>query len=266
MLHRTFQVTRGVGPWRERDYWARGIQRWDDFPPQGEDALVASAIEEARAALLKRDLPKLASLLPEREHWRLYPEFSEEAAFFDVEADGPHGYPTVVSVFDSTGLRVFIQGRNLDELPEALNRRALWVTFNGRCFDVPVLLKHFTSLSMPVVHLDLRFLCRRVGLRGGLKQVEDTLKMNRPRHLVGLNGWDATALWRAFSERREVAYLRTLVEYNLYDTFHLRTVLETAFNRALEKLGFDDPPLRVFERGDILYDVSRLLLSLEAHG
>ena len=30
-LPRTFQLTKGVGPWRERDLWARDIETWDDF-------------------------------------------------------------------------------------------------------------------------------------------------------------------------------------------------------------------------------------------
>ena len=67
-------------------------------------------------------LSSLAALIPPREHWRLYGEFAEDAAFFDIETDGrEHQRPTVVSVFARGDLQVFIQGRNLDQL---VNREA----------------------------------------------------------------------------------------------------------------------------------------------
>src|SRR5260221_397514 len=75
----------------ERDVWARGIRDWAAF--ERAEGVVASteidadlrrAIARARAAPLE----ELAKMLPEREHWRLYPRFLEQAAFLDLEADG----------------------------------------------------------------------------------------------------------------------------------------------------------------------------------
>ena len=220
-------------------------------------------IEEARTALAARDLPALAKLLPPREHWRLYAEFAEQAVFFDIETDGVTNLrPTVVSLLDRTGLRVFIDGRNMEELPAALAESAIWVTFNGSCFDVPVLRRTF-ELPEPAAHLDLRFLCRRIKLAGGLKEIEDALGLGRPPHLRGVNGWDAVILWRAYQRSGDVEALRFLVEYNLYDAINLRTLMDIVYNGACEALVLDDVPrLPVFERGDILYDVSRRVLDL----
>ena len=102
------------------------------------------------------DLHALATLIPPREHWRLYPRFVDRAVFFDIEcdsADDPR--PTVVTAMDRDGLHAFIEGRNLDDLPELLARSPLWVTFNGTVFDVPVLRTHFgaalTQLDAPPV-------------------------------------------------------------------------------------------------------------------
>lgn len=271
MLRRTFQLVPGVGPWREKDLWARGIGTWDDFPEEGRGVAISSRVDGSvrtrihlgREALARRDLPALAALLPPREHWRLYSEFPDEVAFFDVETDGVEEQrPTVVSVLDREGLHAFILGRNMELLPERLAVSPIWATFNGTCFDLPVLRRYFPKLPEPAAHVDLRFLCQKVRLKGGLKEIEDQLRMGRPMHLRGANGWDAVLLWRHYQASGEIEALRFLVEYNLYDTFHLRTLLDVAYNRAVELLAVELSPRPVFERGDILYDVSRLLLEL----
>jgi len=269
MLERTFQMVPGVGPWREKDLWARGVQSWDAFPAEGGPALlsfaldgqVREAIRSMQGALARGDLKALAKALPSREHWRLYPRFADRAAFFDIEADGDR-VPTVVSVFDRAGLRVFVRGRNLEELPAALGESELWVTFNGRSFDVPVLAQHFGGLPSPVLHLDLKHVCRRLRLgASGLKAVEDAMGLSRPLHLRGVNGWDAILLWRAYQQTGDVEALRFLVEYNLYDAINLKAVAERGYNLAAEQLAFDDR-IPVFERGEVLYDVSKLLLAM----
>jgi uncharacterized protein YprB with RNaseH-like and TPR domain len=209
MIRRTFQLVPGVGPWRERDLWARGITSWDEFPPAGArpvlshrlDDFARARIEEARAALAAHQLAKLGALIPAREHWRLYAEFEKEAAFFDVEADGVTVHvPTVVSLYDAGGLQTFIRGRNLEELPERIAASRLWISFNGSCFDLPVLRRHFGCFPEPELHLDLRFLCRRIGLRGGLKHIEATLGIARPAHLLGVGGLQAVA-WATTAPR-----------------------------------------------------------------
>ncbi|HEX5744815.1 MAG TPA: ribonuclease H-like domain-containing protein [Archangium sp.] len=271
MLRRTFQLIPGVGPWKEKDLWARGIQTWDDFPENG--SVLGQKLDEgarrrlalAREALERRDLKALAAMVPPREHWRLYPEFARDAVYFDIETDGKQEQePTVVALFDDGGLRVFIQGRNMDELPEAMAERRLWVTFNGSCFDVPVLREYFGKrFPTPDAHIDLRFVCRRLGMSGGLKELEDKLGLGRPPHMKGVNGWDAVLLWRAYLARGDVEALRFLVEYNLYDSFQLRSLMDKAYNRALDDLNLDaEPRVPVFERGEVLYDVSRLIMEL----
>ncbi|MCY1023184.1 ribonuclease H-like domain-containing protein [Pyxidicoccus sp. MSG2] len=273
MLQRTFQHIPGVGPWREKDLWSRGIRTWDDFPAAGTgvaiskktDDVARARIAEAREALERGDLRKLAELLPPREHWRLYPTFQDDAVYFDIETDGKDAQaPTVVSLFDSRGLHVFIQGRNMDALPEAMAERRLWVTFNGSCFDVPVLRDYFGPGRFPVpdAHIDLRFVTRRLGIGGGLKEIEGKIGAERPQHLKGVNGYDAVLLWRAYLRRGDVEALRFLVEYNLYDSFQLRTLMDFSYNRGADELNQDVPRVPVFDRGDVLYDVSKIILDL----
>jgi uncharacterized protein len=268
MLERTFQLVKGIGPWREKDIWAQGIPDWEAFErAQGVvasrdlDAELKLAIARARQA----SLTELAAMIPEREHWRLYPRFVDQAAFLDLEADGDERI-TVGGVFDASGVATFIRDFDgelaLQHLATRLQRSPLWVTFNGGAFDLPVLRRHFPGLPKPEVHLDLRFLVRRVRLKGGLKEVEETLGLHRPPHLKGIRGFDAIRLWREYQATRNPEALRILVEYNLYDAINLRSLVELCIARAADQLAWDEPFQKPFERGDVLYDVSKLLLTL----
>lgn len=270
-LPRTFQLTKGVGPWRERDLWARGIATWDDFERAAAqdvvmstrlDAELLDAIPRARAALAAKDLATLAALVPAREHWRLYGHFVEKASFFDIEADGDN-VPTVVGVMDGAGVATFRRGHSLQQVPERLGASPIWVTFNGAVFDVPALRTAFDgSFPEPLVHVDLRFLIRHAKLKGGLKGVEESLGLHRPPHLRGVKGFDAIRLWREWNATGSRDALRILVEYNLYDAINLRSVLEWTAWRVAELNAWDVERRPIFERGDVLYDVSRILLAL----
>lgn len=272
MIRRTFQIIRGVGPWRERDLWARGFLTWDDVPDDASQVAISEQQDEAlrhkidalAAAIGARDLKTLALALPPREQWRLYPLFADDAAFFDIETDGRERLrPTVVTVMDREGVHLFVDGRNMDALASRLALSPIWVTFNGSVFDVPVLRRHIESLADPLVHLDLRMLTRRARLRGGLKDIEEQLQLGRPLRLRGLHGLQAVELWRAYQETGQIELLRLLAEYNAYDAIHLRSVLEHSYNRIVERWALGEPPLRVFERGDVLYDLTKLLTALE---
>jgi hypothetical protein len=271
VIRRTFQLVPGIGPWREKDLWARGLDGWGPLRQGGAAVLgrrlhetVCAAVDRAETALDGGDLGTLVEMLPAREHWRLWPLVSDEALFLDIEADGvgERHRPTVAGCLDGDRLASFIEGRNLEALPGRLAGRRVWVTFNGGSFDLPVLRHAFHGLPRPVLHLDLKPLCRRIGLGGGLKSVEDRLGIARPPHLRGRSGMDAVLLWRAYQSTGDVEALRFLVEYNLYDAFQLRAVADRAFNRAAERLHWPDR-VEPWDRGVVLYDLSRLLLALE---
>jgi hypothetical protein len=270
-LPRTFQLIDGVGPYRERDLWARELADWDAFERAAArevvmspklDAAMLEQLPKARRALEEGDLATLTAMVPPREHWRLYGHFIDRAAFFDIEADGDN-VPTVVGVMDRHGVATFRRGTSLDELPARLADSPIWVTFNGLVFDVPVLRAHFEGhFPEPLAHLDLRFLVRHAKLKGGLKGIEKTLGLHRPPHLEGVRGLDAIRLWREWTVNKELAALRILVEYNLYDAVNLRAVLEwTAFRIAELNAWSGVERTPIFQRGDVLYDVSRVVMA-----
>jgi uncharacterized protein YprB with RNaseH-like and TPR domain len=269
VIRRTLQLVRGIGPWREKDLWARGLHDWEAVRTRGAGELPAEqhlrlcrAIDAVEEALGRGDIGALAAQLPARVHWRLWPLVADRALCLDIEADGTgESRPTVVGCLDASGLATFVDGLNLDSLPERLASSQVWVTFNGGSFDLPVLRRSFPDLPGPTLHLDLHVICQSMGLGGGLKEIEDRLAIGRPRHVRGTNGLAAVLLWRAYRERGDLEALRALVEYNLYDAFQLRALADHAFNRGAERLHWPDR-VRPWERGEVLYDLSRLLMAL----
>jgi uncharacterized protein len=266
MIRSTFRLAPGVGPFLESRLWGGGISTWDDFPPEPDvalspkvDARVRAAILRARAALAAGDADALAAMVPRAERWRLYAAFAEDAAFLDVELDGEA--LTAVGFLDRDGPRVLLAGRDLERFPEAAARWKLLVTFNGLAFDVPVLRRAFPGWRPPRAHVDLYPLWRRLGHRGGLKLLEAETGVGRPAHLAGLDGRDAVRLWRAH-RAGDAGALRLFAEYNLHDAVNLRTLMDLGYNRMIERLRLPAPPVKVSERGDFRYDMTRALLAL----
>lgn len=267
MIDRTFQVTPAIGPSRERSLWAEGIHHWDDFSmdPAVEvlskriDPAVRAALADAREALHFRAWRRLQARLPQRERWRLAPHLLSELAYLDIETDGTHQgcEVTCIGVLHRGQVHAFVNAHDMAGFPAFFEQVEGVVTFNGSCFDLPVLERAFPGLAMPSVHIDLRFMARGMGLEGGLKKLEETLGIGRPPHLKGVGGYEAVTLWKAFAEGGSREALQRLVEYNLYDAVQLEPLLALLFNRHPARAACEAPELTVIERGDHLYDLTR---------
>jgi uncharacterized protein YprB with RNaseH-like and TPR domain len=281
VIESTFQLGRDLGPARERKLWSSGVARWCDVTASSTpllspsvDRRLRAAIDDAAAAYEMSDVHRLASLMPSREQWRLFEAFADDAAYLDIEtSDDVVGFAGIsaIGVLDRHGPRLLLAGRDLHAFPDVASDWKILVTFNGLSFDVPVLRRAFPDWEAPVCHVDLRHVLARLGHHGGLKAIERRLPMlnlARPAHLASIDGWDACWLYRRGRDGDREA-MRTFAQYNLYDAVNLRTLAAYAYNEMVERETVDLPAVRavartvaVPERGDVLYDVSKILLAI----
>lgn len=152
-------------------------------------------------------------------------------AYLDIETTF-EGSISVVGIYRPDQGTVQLVGGGVCDinLYAALEGVTTIVTFNGSSFDLPVIRKRlYADLKRDYAHSDLLYVCRRRGLRGGLKVVERHLGI--ARETAGISGWDAPRLWYRYETRDDQAALHTLLRYNREDVVNL-ALLEALLDGA----------------------------------
>jgi uncharacterized protein YprB with RNaseH-like and TPR domain/predicted nuclease with RNAse H fold len=247
MLEQTFIHIPGIGRRTERELWDSGIRCWHDLSgfflrsPEVSAGLLRrleAYIPQSIDAVQKKDAAFFSRLSALGEAWRLFPEFADQCVFLDIETTGlstVFDTVTMVGLFDGRKYEVFIDGQNLNDLPERLKKYSVIVTFNGTGFDLRFLKLAFGKLKLPPIHIDLRWVTRRLGYRGGLKSIERELGIVRDREVEDIDGRDATVLWSRHLRGDRVA-LRQLITYNTEDVVHLKAIMEMAYDKLAKQL------------------------------
>lgn len=251
MIERTFQIAKGVGPKKEKDIWKEGVLTWSDFIDAEHVCGMGDArkkkcdvtFRQAYDMLDDGDSVSLGEMLNCSEHWRLYDRFRNDAAYLDIETDGldRDSLVTVVTVHRKNETTTLTCGIDLDggALSDALDGAKILVTFNGRCFDVPVLKNSFPGVDFDIPHYDLRFACRKIGLSGGLKKIERDLGIRRSDDICGVDGEEAVRLWHLWERKKDRDALDILTEYNRADTVNLENIADIVYGRMVrEYVGF----------------------------
>jgi uncharacterized protein YprB with RNaseH-like and TPR domain len=246
MLEHTFIHLPDFGPRRERRLWERGISSWDDFIARFGSSpyhkSYCSRIAGSRHALRANDPDFFAGALPSSETWRAFPHF-RKIAYLDIETTGlapATDYTTVIGVYDGKRVHSYVHGDNLDDFAADISDYDMVVTFNGSMFDLPFLRKSIPGVKIPRLHSDLRFLLASLGVRGGLKKIEQAFGLEREGDIKGMTGYDAVLLWQRYMKRGEKGALERLVRYNAADISNLKTLMEWAYKEKRVRTGFDE--------------------------
>jgi uncharacterized protein len=233
VLTNTFIHVAGVGIKTEARLWDAGVTDWNCVS-LGNPVLVGSkrnsllfrTIEESKIRLDDGDAAYFSRLLPTHQSWRLFPEFRDNIAYLDIETTGLDRFwdsITAITLYDGKEIQSYVQGRNLDDFPQAIRRYKVLVTYNGKT------LNH--------AHIDLRYVLGSLGLKGGLKACEARLGIDRGE-LTEINGFWAVLLWHEYRSRGTQSALDTLLAYNVQDTVTLETLLVLAYNLAIQATPF----------------------------
>lgn len=246
MLQQTFIHIPGVGRQTELGLWQHGIRSWDDadrFEKRFGYAGVKlqqkldEYIPQSREAIRRKDASFFQRLSTLGEAWRIFPEFADQCVYLDIESTGLSSVfdsVTMVGLYDGRKYNVFIEGHNLEDFQAELKKYSVVVTFNGSGFDLRFLRLAFPNLTLPPVHIDLRWTTRRLGMKGGLKEVERLMGISRPAEIEDIGGYDATVLWSRY-QRGDKAALEQLIQYNTEDVVHLKAIMEMTYDRLAKR-------------------------------
>lgn len=237
MLRQTFCHVPGVGIKAEQRLWAEGVVSWerigqaDTTLGAGRRERVARHIEESQRQLAGNNPGFFTQSMPSSEHWRVYPEFRDSVAYVDIETTGlggPGDHITTIALYDGRSIRHYIHGQNLSAFARDIQAYRLLVTYNGKCFDLPILRTSF-GIPLDQAHIDLRYVLASLGYKGGLKGCERRMGLDRG-DLAEVDGFFAVLLWHDYRRHNNLHALETLLAYNIRDVVNLETLLIKAYN------------------------------------
>ena len=160
--------------------------------------------------------------------------YPERTLFLDIETTGlSHYYDdiTVIGWAMDGVANSIIADSDITSFRNAAMQAKTLVTFNGIRFDTKFILRDYPDIVLPNMHVDLLYLCRRVGLTGGQKAIEQALGINMREGLEDVSGAEAVALWHRFI-RGDKDALRKLILYNRSDIAAMGAILDQAIDRV----------------------------------
>jgi uncharacterized protein YprB with RNaseH-like and TPR domain len=228
-IQNSFLHIPGIGEKTEKKYWKNGYTHWEDLKDSGKlSDKKKEHLEKAEKNLKVGNSLFFKQKLPNKSHWRLYENFSEKACFFDIETTGlskKKNKVTTVSFHRNGESKTLVRGEDLTKqrLEEEIFKSKMLVSFNGKRFDQPFL-EHNFNLDIEKPHIDLMYPAKRIGLSGGLKEIEKDLKIQR--ELEDIDGREAVRLWKKYEKNNNEEALQKLVKYNQYDARNLQELME----------------------------------------
>lgn len=222
-------------------FWQRGILSHEDL--LSEFSMQADIFEELSGpkslryellasieALSRDDANYFATRLPPTELFRIPLAYPRNAIFIDIETTGlSHFYDvcTIVGWMLDGNFGCYRRGDSPDEFIDAVKRAKSVVTFNGTLFDLRFLKRDLPDVIWPTAHVDLRYVCARRNLTGGMKAVETQLGIERT-DLAAIDGERAVVLWHRYV-RGDLQAFEQLLTYNCADVVGLVAICAKVF-------------------------------------
>lgn len=241
-IENSFILAPGIGNKTEKRLWKNKVTHWDhidetDILTSSKKQKLQKFIKKARKNLEVENTHFFKDKLPNKHHWRMYENFQKNACFFDIETTGldkKKNKVTTVSFHRNGETQTLVQGKNLtqENLKQQFFESSIILTFNGKRFDKPFL-EHNFDIEIENPHIDLMYECRKIGLSGGLKEIEKQL--NIQRDLEDIDGKEAVKLWKKYEKTGNEKYLNKLVKYCEYDAKNLQKLTEMILDKVEEK-------------------------------
>jgi len=238
-LENSFILFPGIGEKTEKKLWKDNITHWDHLEDSSKysDKLHTHR-EKARKNLDVGNELYFKENLPNKSLWRAYKNFQENVCFFDIETTGlkpERNKTTTVSFYRNGESKTLIRGQDLtrENLEQEIFESSMLVSFNGKRFDQPFIEKSF-DMNIETPHIDLMYMCKRLGYSGGLKKIEKDLKIQR--ELEDIDGREAIRLWKKYEKKGDEDALDKLVRYNQYDAENLQDLLEIVREKLIGKV------------------------------
>lgn len=170
---------------------------------------------------------------------RALPQDLGGVAFLDIETTGINrdSLITIIGIMMNGEHHTCIRGQNLDDFLFLWPKIKMLVTFNGKRFDLPMLMKEFGITCIPA-HIDLLNETKAWGYTGGLKSIERRMDIARVEIPV-TSGVDAISAWETYANGHDHLALQDLIAYNRQDTENLVKIVE-----VLRRLSWRNYPIK----------------------
>ncbi len=239
MLRHTFCHLKGISTRTELRLWSAGLATWDDALATTQRLPRRLRHEDLHESARRHGLAEpawFAERLPSAQTWRLFADFRSRCAYLDIETTGMSdtAVVTTIALYDGRTVRTYVRGQNLQQFARDVAAYKVLITYNGKCFDLPIL-RRCLGCRLDQAHIDLRYVLAALGIRGGLKGCERKVGIARPG-LEDVDGFVAVLLWREYERRKERRVLDSLLAYNVQDTVNLEALMVHAHNAELDRL------------------------------